>query len=358
MPRKRAVQPTRRAGGTAVPSVAVTTCCAAADSHMPCTMGDSSPASSAAARIGVDRVVVTGHDRERPHVDRRGDRDVAAAAARGVGGVVRDRTAGADRVGQFGGAGAAADREPLLEGGQHRAVGVGDGDRNRDHPADLGVDGSRSRCGDGQFGCRRSGSGLTQVRGVVEVDQAQQTLDNREAGVGHGRTDRGEHRRPAAADERVGHHRQCRRQRRAEGGGDAGVVGDLLGIPRAPSRSRRRRAPAAVRRARRRRRRWPAPTAWRSRRPRWTPPARRRRRCVAGQGEPDLDPGARQRDAQHDLVAWPRRSPAAHRWTGVWRCGFRAPASRRGRRCGAPGWSRCARPTTRRERRARRPAAR
>ena len=50
MPRKRAVQATSRAGGTALPSVAVTTCCAAADSHMPCTMGDSSPASSAAAR--------------------------------------------------------------------------------------------------------------------------------------------------------------------------------------------------------------------------------------------------------------------------------------------------------------------
>ena len=50
MPRKRDVQPTRRAGGVARPSVAVTTCCAAADSHMPCTMGDFRPASSAAAR--------------------------------------------------------------------------------------------------------------------------------------------------------------------------------------------------------------------------------------------------------------------------------------------------------------------
>ena len=37
-------------GGAGLPSVAVTTCCAAADSHMPCTIGDFSPASSAAAR--------------------------------------------------------------------------------------------------------------------------------------------------------------------------------------------------------------------------------------------------------------------------------------------------------------------
>ncbi len=56
MPRKRAVQPTSRAGGRAWPSVAVTTCCAAADSHMPCTIGPPSPlgaarpASRAAAR--------------------------------------------------------------------------------------------------------------------------------------------------------------------------------------------------------------------------------------------------------------------------------------------------------------------
>ena len=50
MPRKRAVQPISFAGGTALPSVAVTTCWAAAESHMPCTMGPSRPASSAAVR--------------------------------------------------------------------------------------------------------------------------------------------------------------------------------------------------------------------------------------------------------------------------------------------------------------------
>ena len=71
--------------------------------------------------VGVDRVVVTGHHRERPHVDRRGKRDVAPATPRGIGGVLGHRAAGPHRVGQLGGAGAAADREPLLQGGQHGA---------------------------------------------------------------------------------------------------------------------------------------------------------------------------------------------------------------------------------------------
>ena len=44
--------------------------------------------------VGVDRVVISGHHRERPHVDRRGERDVAAATPRGVGGVLRHRAAG------------------------------------------------------------------------------------------------------------------------------------------------------------------------------------------------------------------------------------------------------------------------
>ena len=70
-----------------------------------------------------------------------------------------------------------------------------------------------------------------QVRGVVQMHQAQQALDDREAVVGDRRTDGGEHRRPAAADEGIGHERQSGRQRRAERRGDTGVVGDLLRIP-------------------------------------------------------------------------------------------------------------------------------
>ena len=67
---------------------------------------------------------------------------------------------------------------------------------------------------------------------MVEVHQAQQALDDREPVVGQRRTDRGEHRRPAQADQGVGHQRQAGGQRRTERGGDAGVVGDLLRIPR------------------------------------------------------------------------------------------------------------------------------
>ena len=43
------------------------------------------------------------------------------------------------------------------------------------------------------------------MRGVVQVHQAQQALDHRDARVGDGRADRGEHRGPAETDERVGH---------------------------------------------------------------------------------------------------------------------------------------------------------
>ena len=130
--------------------------------------------------VGVDRVVVTGDHRERAHVGRRGDGDVAATAPWRVGRVVGHRAAGARRVGELERAGAAADREPLLELGQLGAVGVGDGDLDRHDAADLGVGGRRSRCGDGQFGLRLR-QRRQQVRGVVQVDQAQQTLDDREA---------------------------------------------------------------------------------------------------------------------------------------------------------------------------------
>ena len=76
------------------------------------------PGEQRGGAVGVDRVVITGDHRERAHVGRRGDGDVAATATRRVGGVVGDRPAGARRIGQLGGAGAAADREPLLERGQ------------------------------------------------------------------------------------------------------------------------------------------------------------------------------------------------------------------------------------------------
>ncbi|SHT78465.1 Uncharacterised protein [Mycobacteroides abscessus subsp. abscessus] len=48
MPRKREVQPIRVRGGVLEASAEVTTCWAAAESHMPCTMGEPRPASSAA----------------------------------------------------------------------------------------------------------------------------------------------------------------------------------------------------------------------------------------------------------------------------------------------------------------------
>ena len=110
------------------------------------------PGQQRGGAVGVDRVVIPGDHRERAHVGRRGDGDVAAPATRRVGRVVGHRPAGARRIGELGRAGAAADREALLQRGQHRALGVGDGHRDRDDAPVLGVGGRRSRCGDGQFG--------------------------------------------------------------------------------------------------------------------------------------------------------------------------------------------------------------
>ena len=89
----------------------------------------------------MDRIVVTGDMSERPHADRCGDSDVAAATARGVGGVSGHCSTGPHRVGEFGRAGSAADREPFLQHRQHRSGGVADVDGDRHHPTNLGVDG-------------------------------------------------------------------------------------------------------------------------------------------------------------------------------------------------------------------------
>ena len=159
MPRKRDVQPTRRAGGVALSVGRGHDVLRGGRQPHAVHDGRFQPGEQSGGTVGVDRVVITGHHGERAHVGRRGDGDVAAATARRVGGVVGDRPACARRIGQFDGAGAAADREPLLELRQLGAFGVADGHRHRDDAADLGVDRGRSRCGDGQFGTASSASG-------------------------------------------------------------------------------------------------------------------------------------------------------------------------------------------------------
>ena len=250
--------------------------------------------------IGVNRVVIAGHHRERAHVDRCGQRDVPPAAPRRVGGVLGYRATGPQRVGQFGSAGAATDREPLLKRGEHCAVRGGDRHRDRDHSAEFGIGGHRSRCGDGQFG-RHLGQCANQVRGMVQVHQAQQALHDRDTGSGDRGADGREDRGPAATDQRVGHGGQGGCQRLAEDGGDPGVVGDPLGVPRHGHGGR--------------------PVVHPGQRVRTVDTggdgqhrahgfdgvlgADNRNAAVnraGGQAESDVDPGARDRHAQHDLV--------------------------------------------------------
>src|SRR5690606_13479824 len=73
---------------------------------------------------GVDGVVVARDLREGAHVGRGDDHGVAATAARRVGDRLAQRTPGADRIGELGGAGAAADRETLGEGGDDPVAGT------------------------------------------------------------------------------------------------------------------------------------------------------------------------------------------------------------------------------------------
>ncbi|CKP87355.1 Uncharacterised protein [Mycobacterium tuberculosis] len=180
--------------------------------------------------VGVNGVVVAGHHRERAHVDRRGDRDVAAATARGVGGVRRHRATGSRRVGELGGTGATQDRESLLESGDHGAIGAGNDDRDRHDAAHVRIGCVGSRCGDGQLG-RDRGQLTDHAGGVVQMHQAQQAFHHRLTGVGDRRSDGRENRWPTRADERVGHVGEAGCQRLTERGGDAGVVGNTLGVP-------------------------------------------------------------------------------------------------------------------------------
>ncbi|SKL13787.1 Uncharacterised protein [Mycobacteroides abscessus subsp. massiliense] len=106
--------------------------------------------------------------RERTHIGGREDLDITTATTRGVHLVLGERATGPHRVGELGVSVAAQDGEPLLQSGQHGAIGCRHGDVNRDNPAHLGVDSRGSRCGDGQFGTLRRQISH-QVSGVIQV---------------------------------------------------------------------------------------------------------------------------------------------------------------------------------------------
>ena len=267
------------------------------------------PGEQGRAFVGVNRVAVAGDRRERAHVHRRGDGDVAPAPPRGVGGVARHRSPGPNRVGEFSWAGPAADGEPLLQNRQHRTAGVVDVHGDRNHPAEFGVVGRRRGGGDGQFGLLPR-QRFEQACGVVEVHQAEQTLHHRKISISGGAADCGEDRRPAAADQRIGHRGQGGRQRCPERRGDTGVIGDPVGIPLDPHGAR-----AADERGQRLRPVHPGGDG--QHRPhggggvggddhRGTSVDDGRR-----EGEGDVDPGAGQRHAQHHPIGTDDLQPRA-----------------------------------------------
>ncbi len=185
---------------------------------------------------GMDRVVVARDTREGAHVDRGDDHGVAATTTRGLHRVLAHGTAGADRIGQLRLADAATDREALDQRRDRGVAGTvavvgGDLHVHLDHPAEVGVDHVLHLGLDTQDG-RIGRQTVLHVHGVVEVDQVEHALDHRQAVVGLRGAERGEHRRPARADEDVGDTvgtgGQGRRQSRTR---DTGMVGDLLRQP-------------------------------------------------------------------------------------------------------------------------------
>ena len=299
VPRKRAVQPSSLAGRRACPSVAVTTCWAAADSHIPCTIGDFSPASSAAARsvwIGLWS----------PETTAKGRMSIGAVIVTsrrrrlGVSVALSD-TAPPAR------GGAVSSAAPVRPRMAKRSSSVAsDFTVRRRRRAPTPARRGRPRCHMATEAVAVTinsahpvGSVVQQMRGVVQMHQAQQALDDRQAGVGDRSADRSEHSRPAAADQGVGHHGQPGRQRRAERGGDAGVVGNLFRVPDdadlggAAVHGGQRLGPVDARGDRQHRAHRGGGVICRH----------DGRATVAdrvGQREPDVDPGARQRHAQHD----------------------------------------------------------
>ena len=246
---------------------------------------------------------------ERPHADRCGDGDVAAATARGVGGVARHRSPSTHRVGEFGLTGSAADREPFLQHRQNRSSGVADVDGDRDDPTDLGIDGHRRCCGDDQAR-RLPRQWLEQPGRVIEVHQAQQAFDDRETGSGGRCTDGGEHRRPAAADQRVGNRREGGSQWGAECRGDAGVISNPFGIPlhsdggRTADEFRKLIRSVDTRRDGQHRAHGCSGVGGEDHRRSAVDHGRR-------QGEGDVDPGARQRNAQNHPVGCHHLKPSS-----------------------------------------------
>ena len=198
MPRKRMVQPDGSGAPPRRVSRAETTCCAAADSHMPCTIGSPSPA-SAAAFASVWMGLWSPETSAKPVMRRAAtivaDRRNLRVASRSSSAAPRPHRS----------ASSPAPRRPRIA---NRSASVAttvspslistSTARTRPTPVSVTLRSTavavRSAC------C--AGIGVDRDR-MVEVHQVQQTLDDRSALIGARGPDQREHRRPGRSDQGV-----------------------------------------------------------------------------------------------------------------------------------------------------------
>ena len=183
MPRNREVQPTTRAGGAGLAVGGGDHVLRGGREPHAVHDGRFQPGEQRGGPVGVDRVVVTGDHREGAHVGRRGDGDVAAAATRRIGRVIGDRPAGTRRV-----ASSAAPVRPRIA---NRSSSVASTVplasatstvTGTTRPYSVSFAAEAVAVTVNSSGRRRHRR--EQMRGVVQVHQAQQAFDHREAVVG------------------------------------------------------------------------------------------------------------------------------------------------------------------------------
>ena len=179
---------------------------------------------------GVDRVEVAGDPGEGRHVRRRGDGGAAQDAACGRGRLASGAAGQLGRAGHRVAGGPAADREALAHERHEGAVAcVGQLQAHVDDAAGAGLLQGRDPAGDvdrgagGGRGLLELVEGEVQVDGVVQVNRAKETLDERHAVLDDAAQGGVDH-RPAGTEQGVGDERGGREIHRQRVGSHRSVV--------------------------------------------------------------------------------------------------------------------------------------